>query len=531
MLSTIITSYAAKVSLSLSTIIYSIGNTLAASLVCLLVAIPLGTLLSILLSRSDVWGRRWAAVALASQLAVPLYVFAGGWAAGIGLQGWLRIDTWLGPTAIGWMQGWLGRLLAVGLIHGLACVPWVCLIITIGLCTCNRNHEDSTLLEGGWAALIRLVWLPRLRGWLFVACLWCLLGLLTEMAVSNLYMFSTVAELIYQDVSRDTISPMTYLIAVLLCILPIIVMGYLLHRRLPPLSLVLDQPQYFRAYPISLGKHRLVLSLLVWIVLATIVGLPLFNLIVKAGWTPALQNDQVVGFTWTLQRFVQTLVESITLYQREFYWSMMMAVCSACVAALGSILLYGLSGSGTTWRKAIVHAGMFLLVATPGPMVGLLLTKLLNHPGWLGHLYDQSLLAPVLAQQARLLPLGWLLVCALAATVPARMWLMAQADGLDRWMTFKTVFLVHCWRRGLLAVILLWLVSLGELSCSQGVLPPGVTTLAMRLFEILHFGMRHQDSGLCGILIVLGWLAAFGMHWASTSSTGAAQQSLGGSEG
>ncbi len=47
------------------------------------------------------------------------------------------------------------------------------------------------------------------------------MGLLTEMVVSNLYMFRTVAELIYLDVSRDTVSPMTYIMAVLLCSTPI----------------------------------------------------------------------------------------------------------------------------------------------------------------------------------------------------------------------------------------------------------------------------------------------------------------------
>ncbi len=122
-------------------------------------AIPIGGFFAVLVSRSNVIGRSLIAMVLASQLAVPLYVFAGGWAAGVGLQGWFRLDYWLGPTGLSWLQSWFGKMLAVSLIHALACIPWVTLILSMGLATCDRNEEETA----GWNP-VGLAWFIEYGG-------------------------------------------------------------------------------------------------------------------------------------------------------------------------------------------------------------------------------------------------------------------------------------------------------------------------------------------------------------------------------
>jgi iron(III) transport system permease protein len=516
----------ARTSLSLSNLVLPVFNTVLACGLCLLLAVPIGTLLAILLVRSDVWGRRLARIALVSQLAIPLYVFAGSWAAGIGLQGWMRIDYWLGPTGISWMQGWFGGCLAVSLIHAMASIPWVCLIISLGLIHCDRNEEETALLEGGWSALVMHVWLPRLRIWLWVACWWCALGLLTEMVVSNLYMFRTVAEMVYLDVSRDTVSPLTYIVAMLLCTLPILAVGVWLTRHLPSLKQVLAKPQHFHGRPIPLGRFRLPASLLLWSLLSVLVILPIINLVIKAGWTPRVADSSIQGHTWTARRFLQTAVESFSLFSNEFYWSIMLALASSVLAILVSASLYAMTSpyccrqstihqESFSNSRRLIHLTMLLMVALPGPLVGKLLTFVLNRPGWLGDIYYTTLTAPLLAQQFRLLPLAWLMMCGLVASVGQRSWELAQSDGLRGWQLVQTLLRPALGPKIVLGWGLLMLMSVGELSCSMGVLPPGVTTTSMRLFEILHFGMRHQDSGLCGLLILLSWTATALVWWAS----------------
>lgn len=507
--------------MNLNSLPASIGNTLLATLVCTLITIPIGSLLAVLIVRSNALGRKFAAVVLASQLAVPLYVIAGGWAAGVGLQGWLQINFWLGPTGIGWMQGWVGSLLAVSLIHALASIPWVSLIMSLGLVFCDRNEEEMALLDGGWPMLIRHVWLPRLRIWLWVACFWCALGLFTEMVVSNLYLLPTVAERVYLDVSRGTTSPLTYIAAVTLCMLPMIAVGIGLSRGLPSLPQVLHKPLHHQAGIISLGRYRFLASAVMWGLLLGLVGLPLLNIIMKAGWTPLHEGSAVVGHGWTVRRFVQTAMESLTLFQTEFYWSLVLSIGSVVLALVTSGVLL-MATTSDRWRLASlklfgnrdwVHLAMLLMVAIPGPLVGILITQLLNRPGLLGQLYTTTLAAPILAQQFRLLPLAWLIGCGLVASIPRQTWDLARSDGLSKMLVIQTVLLPALWARVAIGAVILMLFSVGELSCSMGVLPPGVTTISMRLFEILHFGMRHQDSGLCGLLFLLAWLAAILMSF------------------
>ena len=498
------------------------ANTLLATGLCIAIALPVGAWLAVLLTRSNVWGRRWAGLAVASQLAIPLYVFAGGWSAGLGLQGWLRLADWLGPSGVGWMQGWWGSLLAVGLIHALASLPWVCLILSLGLLRSDRNEEETALLEGGWPLVWRHVWWPRLRPWLWAACWWCAMGLLTEMVVSNLYMFSTVAELVYLDVSRDTVSPLTYWAATGACMLPLLLVGLAAYLRLPELRQVLARQQHFSAGHIDLGRWRTPLSLILWGLVIALVATPIGNLLIKAGWTPVVVGQQVVGYGWSLGRFLKTAQESLTLFHAEFYWSLLLALCSATTAMLLGITLYALTSVdrlAPRWpsRRGWVHAAMLLLIATPGPLAGSMVTWLLNRPSpaWLGDLYYTTLTAPVLAQQFRLLPMSWLLICATLAGISQRSWDLTVTDGLNRGGVFRYVLWPPSRRSGPMIFVMLWLLSIGELSCSIGVLPRGHHHLDA---AVRDSALWHATSGLgtVRLLIVLGWVAAWLLfRWSS----------------
>src|SRR5690606_37037891 len=67
---------------------YLAENTLLfAGLVCAL-AVPLGTLLAVLVFRCDLPGRRLARWLLVMQLFIPLHVQVAAWNAGFGVSGW-----------------------------------------------------------------------------------------------------------------------------------------------------------------------------------------------------------------------------------------------------------------------------------------------------------------------------------------------------------------------------------------------------------------------------------------------------------
>ena len=186
----------------------------------------------------------------------------------------------------------------------------------------------------------------------------------------------------------------------------------------------------------------------------------------------------------------------------------MLAACSASVALGVAIAVCSSRNLAFKWGVTIL---CLLAVATPGPIVGMGLIWLLNRPSpqILGVLYDQSLLAPVLAQQCRLIPLAWLLAFGILASISKSSREQAAMDGLGRFAFLRVVIWPQTGALWIVSWLLLAVLSIGELSSTILVLPPMVTTLSIRLFEMLHFGMRHQDSGLCGALMLFGWVMSF----------------------
>ncbi len=495
--------------MSVSELTLAVFNTLAVLGLSTVLAVPIGALLAIALQRSNMHGRSWAWVALGSQLALPLYVFAGGWSAGMGLQGWMR---WRGSSLLGLaifgsaIESGAGSIVAVSAIHALAAIPWVCIIVSMGLIWAHRSQEEAAIVDGGqWQLLQAGLW-PKLRIWIAASCLWCAMPVLTEMVVTNLYQVPTVAEQIYLDASRGSISSWTYISSVLLCMLPIVAVGLLISRYSPKWSDVAASLNHFRGRAMELGKYRVLVSSLAWTMVLLLVVLPMINLLIKAGWKPYVDTLGLTHYGWSAGRLLTTVRESLTLYSAEFYWSAMLAGCSTLMA-LGLATICRLCSRSRVAQIAVSLLALVML-AVPGPLVGMLIIALMNRsqPAWLGTLYDTTLAAPMLAQQFRLFPLSWLLSLTILGSVSTQTWEQAELDGLRGMPLFSKIVWPQTWSRWLIAAMILVVLSIGELSCSILVLPPGVTTLSMRLFEMLHFGMRHQDSGLCGVLIVLGWL-------------------------
>src|SRR5262245_57346919 len=91
------------------------------------IALPLGTLLAILVTRCDVSGRRMAAACVGWLLFLPLYVQLSGWDAALGKLGWYAL-AW-GSLAKPFLEGLRGAIF----VHGVSAIPWVALVVGIGL--------------------------------------------------------------------------------------------------------------------------------------------------------------------------------------------------------------------------------------------------------------------------------------------------------------------------------------------------------------------------------------------------------------
>ena len=155
--------------------------------------------------------------------------------------------------------------------------------------------------------------------------------------------------------------------------------------------------------------------------------------------------------------------------------------------------------------------------AVPGPLLGVWIIGWLNHPpdSFFSPLtwgYDHTILAPVLAQFLRALPLATLILGAQFTSLPQDVLDSARSDGAGWWRQLASIALPWCWPAVAAAACMAMIVAMGDLAATLLVVPPGVSPLSVRIFGLLHYGAEDRVSALClmltlalGIGVTVAW--------------------------
>lgn len=478
------------------------------------VALPIGALLAALLARTDVLLRRPAFWVLAALLFMPLYLVTAAWDAGFGRQGWFSVL--LGSLAAPPLEGWRGAVW----VHAMAAIPWTVLIIAAGLRRVMREGEEAALLDASPAAVFWSVTLPASWDSVGLAALWMVIVTLGEITVTDMYQVSTYARELYigfalgefllgageaQAAENATfgvwpgVAHTAWLAAAAAAFL-----GGLARWDRPA---ALRPPITFR-----LGRWRWLAALGIGAALVLLAGVPIGNLLYQAGiHVELVGDDRVRG--WSIGKAFSLVTEASTRFRDEVFWT---SVLGALVATLAVTLAAPLSwlarrgGARAAPALALAVAGM----AIPGPLIGLGLIALLNRAErpWLIWLYDDTLFAPTLAMLARTLPWA-ILVCWFAfRSLPEEILESGQLDGAGALARF---FFLAAPQR-LAALGLAWLLSLviatGDLASSILVIPPGIDTLAVHIFGLIHAGVDDRVAAIC-LVVMLSVAVSAAVGW------------------
>ncbi|MBN2294492.1 MAG: iron ABC transporter permease, partial [Pirellulales bacterium] len=441
-----------------------------------------------LLSRTDLPGRRVGLGLMVVMIFVPLYLQAAAWQAGFGLQGWYTLAT-RGPVLLEGMAGatW---------VHAMYAVPWVVLIVAVGLRLVEPELEEQALLECSPAGVFLRVLLPSVASAVLVAALWVAIVTAGEMTVTDLFVVRTYAEVLYTQIAigqepgqaAATVMPGIVLTACLTGA------ALWLCAKLAPRDRPLTQR---RQLVYRLGKWKIPAVILVAAVLLLLVGVPLGSLFYKAG-VLVTQTEAGHQRAFSPMKLVSTVAESPWRYRREFGWSLLICGLSATTAVvLGALLTWPARQGGKRALPALAAATICL--AAPGALIGFAIIRLLNRPDvpLFIELYDNTIFAPVAALVIRSLPPAVLIMWYAFRAVPREMLEAAAVDGAGPFARFFRVVL-PCWTPALAVAWLIALaVGLGDLAASILVVPPGVTTLSIRIFGLLHYGVEDQVAGIC----------------------------------
>jgi len=456
------------------------------------IAVVLALPLAVLLMRAPIAGLNAGWFVLALLLFAPLYVQ---------LAGWDSVGAWTGWYGRMAPEAFLSGLPAATWVHGVAAVPWATVVIAAGIFQLPRKEEELALLEAPPFAMFSYVILPRLAPWIVVAASLAMVTAWQDMTVTNVYLVPTVTEGIYNQMALNSQDSAVYLLPGIIVIAGLFALGmfaaqFLLTADFPPGS----------AGAIAWIRNKSLPTLFVWTLLIFLAGVPLFVLIRQAGLQLRLEAGQVAR-QWTLQHFGEALWRTMRTMQQEFLWSLLTAAVAASLATAIAVVAAWWARAGG-WRLLVAGSVAAILLGTPGPLVGMSVIQLLNRPEIPGFtwLYDRTIAAPALAQAARALPIVLLIVWHALARFDRMQQEAAALDGCGPWTILWKIILPQRWR----AVAAAWgfgvAIALGDVSCSLLVIPPGMDTVARRLFGLIHSGVDDQVAAAC--LILMGPLAA-----------------------
>ena len=493
------------------------------------ISVPLGTLLAWLLWRTDLPGRRFFLGLLGVMIFVPLYLQAGAWQAGFGDQGWFT----LAAHTSAWLSGWRAAIW----VHSLAALPWVVGIVGIGLKLIEPELEEQALLDGSASQVFFRVSLRGALPAVGMAAIWTAVITAGEMTVTDLFSIRTYAEEVYTQAAAtaselDAASP-SVILGIAITVL-LIIGGWVLCFGLSPGRRPLGLR---RNWTFRLGRWKYLYLLAAGLFFLLLVGVPLGSLVYKAG-VVVTQGEAGRIRAFSPGKCLRMICMRPENFRRELGWSFLIGVLSATAAVLTAVPLAWMarknSHGATNGRGfmgnlqsaicnlqfAILISIIAVLLAVPGPILGVAIIRLLNRPEVPGLVwfYDRSILAPWLAAYLRSLPIATLIMWHALQTVPAELLESAMIDGAGRFTRLWRIALPMRWPAAAVAWLAALAISLGDLAASILVVPPGVETLSIRIFGLLHYGVEDQVAGIClAMILVFAALAWAAFHIARIS--------------
>jgi len=463
------------------------------------IALPIGTLLAVLLTRLELPGRRIAVAGLGLLIFLPLFVQVSGWDAAIGKLGWYTLAFSTSDRPL------LAGLPAAIFLHGVAAVPWVTLIVGLGLLQVDARQEEAAQLDASPLAVLLRITLPQCRAFLVAAGLWVVVATASDMTVTNIYLIDpremTYTEQFYMNYSTAADARQAVL-AVLPGLAGLIVLIVATLWLLALLTSLRNVSGRIERVVFTAGKGLLPLTALLWAIVLTLIGVPLASLITKAGFVVVQTGDQRVR-SWSAGKAWEVVRHAPAEYQDEFLWTLTIAAAAAVLAIVVAIALAAPARRGG-WRAIPALAVAVLALATPGPLVGVALIRLLNQD-WspaLIYLYDKTVLAPVVAQAIRALPIAIVLVWHSLATLSDDELDAAALDGAGRLRKLWLIALPQRWPALSGAWLAAFAIAAADLAWSHLVVPPGIATIQQRVFGLIHYGADEQVAGICLVVVI-----------------------------
>jgi iron(III) transport system permease protein len=398
----------------------------------------------------------------------------------------------------------VGRF-GAAVVHALAALPWVVLIVGVGLAAVEPELEESALLDiPPWLVLFRVT-LRRAIGAIAAAALAVAVLTAGDMTVTDLLQVRTYAEEAFLQYTLGR-GPGE---AALVTLPPLLLLGVLILlagrglSRVDPARLV---SSFARSRVWSLRRWRVSSGVLLVALVGNLTILPLYTLIWRAG---RVGGRATLGRppTWSLSGLLGTLRFAASEISEPLQASLILTAAAATLATTLACAMAWAARRSLAWRS-LAYITLALTLATPGPVAGMaLVLAYRDFPSM-----DDSPMRIVLAETLRSLPYALLLLWPFLKSFPQDYLDAAALDGHGPLGQIVHVVLPLSRRALTAAWAIAFAIGLSELPATNLVMPPGVVTMSLFIWSLLHTGVESHLAGVALIMLIVvasaGLLAA-----------------------
>lgn len=460
-------------------------------------ALLIGGTAAIMLSVTDVRGKRPIAFALVFSMMIAPQVAALAFLSLFAPHSPILAFIGLSP-APGTPNPLLGRG-GIALVMALHHAPLVAITLWTGLRSVPQSLIEAAQMEGAAPhTIVARILLPVLRPQLVAAALLAFVAGVGNFGIPALLglpvNYLTLPTLIYRRLS--SFGPAGLPDAAALSILVALVAGLgiaagMLATRRARGKIEIERPlQPFW----QLGRARPFVTGGLWLLLAIKLGLPFLALLGEA-LTPALG----VALSWqslTFDKFVEVLIrQDVTM--RAFRNSFLFAGSAALILALVSIAFaYALERRMGKLRR-VVEVVIELPYALPGVVLSIACILMFLKPlPLLGVSIYATPFIILFAYLARFLPLALKAPLAAMAQIEAHHEEAARLDGVTLWQMLRFIVAPILAPAAMVSALMVFLVAFNELTVSALLWSSGTETLGVVLFSLKEAGLAGEAAAI-----------------------------------
>lgn len=201
-------------------------------------------------------------------------------------------------------------------------------------------------------------------------------------------------------------------------------------------------------------------------------------------------------------------IKSLKSSYNEIITTMILSfTCGILITILSVVPAYCLKNNFRYKRIYLFVCCLPLIISQP--IYGIGIIQIWNQKLLGMNLIYQSPLILIISWCSLFLPFGILLLWTGFKEIDDDLENAAKLDGASYWKIIRNIYFAPLKKYFMSIMLLSMILSFGEVGSSILLVPPGYTSLSIRIFNFLHYGMDNFVASLCIIQIVMTLLIIF----------------------